>query len=501
MLTNKRNLVLAFFSVLLFAFALNTLNVSCIRNQTDKSNEFLNKNLVFNQTIFSIDNSWYLPQIHNFLAGKGFTCDTTDRKLAVRRTPVYPMFYGAHYLLFGEKNSFFVIKITQTFLFALSAIAFLLAVFYFTDNKKIAWFSFFLYGFNPTLISYTYYTITEALSPALICFMLYFFSKSIKSNTLRNWFFTGISFSLAALCRPTVFIFGASIALAIFHVNRTSFKKILTSAIAFGCAFLLIFTPYVIRNYKVTDGDFVLLEKYYNDPMDYGMQNIEFRKWISTWINPADYNSERVSNKMISCIKYNAGHEPALLDSLMNTIPPKVFSSYSKEEVRNVYLSLFGFYKYKFGTSGYKNIDSAETQSVNYIRLQTEDYIKRAPVHHYIIMPLLFFKSIVAQSNSATMTYLDNYNTNKLAYIVKLLLILLNVYLFFSLAGNLIYLKRYLLIYLIIFLFVAINCGYMLFVINYFEARYLVPLFPLLYISGAIFAVETLKSVREKLNF
>lgn len=104
MLTSDKNLIIAFFTVLVVAFSLNMLNVSCIWKQTDTGNEFLNKNLVYNQTIFSIDNSWYLPQIHNFLAGKGFTCDTTDPRQAVRRTPVYPMFYGIHYLLFGEKK-------------------------------------------------------------------------------------------------------------------------------------------------------------------------------------------------------------------------------------------------------------------------------------------------------------------------------------------------------------------------------------------------------------
>lgn len=81
MLTSKRNLVIAFFAVLSFAFFLNAINLNAIRKQTDKSNEFLNKELVFNYTILSVDNSWYLPQIHNYLAGKGFTCDTSDAKL------------------------------------------------------------------------------------------------------------------------------------------------------------------------------------------------------------------------------------------------------------------------------------------------------------------------------------------------------------------------------------------------------------------------------------
>ncbi len=499
MLTSRKNLIIAFFSVLIVAFALNELNINFIRNQADKSNEFLNKELSFNQTVSSIDNCWYLPQIKNYLAGKGFTCDTSDSKLAVRRTPVYPLFYGLHYVLFGEKNSFFFIKITQTFLFALSAIAFLLAVFYLTNNKKTAWLAFALYGFNPTLISYTYFTLTESLSPALVGFMLYFFSKGVKNNSFKDWFLAGLSFSIASLCRPTIFIFGASITFAIIYINRKNIKKIVTDSLAVGLAVCMIFVPYVIRNYKVTNGDFVLLEKYYNDPMNYGMQNIEFRHWIASWMNPSDYNSERISNKMSTCIRFH-GEKTPLIDSLIATIPPRVYESYDKKTVRDIYESLYSCYQYKFWDTIGKNIDSVNNLTVDYIHSQTDSFVKKNPVKYYVLTPLLFLKSIIIQSNSATLTYLDNYTSNKMAYLFKLLLVLLNVYLFFAFAGNLLYIRKYFFVYTILFLFIVINCGYILIGLRYFETRYLVPPFPFLYISGAIFAVETYDRIKQKLN-
>lgn len=499
MLTSDKNLIIAFFTVLVVAFSLNMLNVSCIRKQTDTGNEFLNKNLVYNQTIFSIDNSWYLPQIHNFLAGKGFTCDTTDPRQAVRRTPVYPMFYGIHYLLFGEKKSFFAIKTTQTFLFALSAIALLLAAFHLSGNRKIAWLSYLLYGFNPTLISYTYYTVTESLAPALICFMLYFFAKSIRFHSVSNWLLTGIFFSLASLCRPTVFIFGGSVAITIIILYRNDLRKMLKMMFAFGFAVCLLFVPYIIRNYKVSGGDIVILEKYYDDPMGYGMQNIELRKWIATWMNPADYNSERISNKMIDNIRFHRPKEN-LLDSLIRTIPSAAYTSYRKETVADIYQTMYGFYEYKFTPGANKNTDSAEMHAVQNIRKHKEHFIQNHPLKYYIVTPLLFMKSIILQSNSATICYLDNYRSNKFVFFIKMLLVLLNVFLFFSLAGNLLHLKKHFIFYIATLFFVAINIGYLLFVLNYFEARYLIPLFPLMYISAAIFAVESFDSIRYRLN-
>jgi 4-amino-4-deoxy-L-arabinose transferase-like glycosyltransferase len=499
-LTCKRNIVIAFFAVLFFAFLLNAINIHAIRNQSDKSNEFLNKELVFDYTIFSVDNSWYLPQIHNYLAGKGFTCDTADTKLLVRRTPVYPMFYGIHYLLFGEQGSFKFIRITQTFLFALAAIVFLLAVFYFTQNKRVAWLSYFLFGFNPTLISYTFYTITESLAPALVGFMLYFLARAYRYKSNKDWFIAGILFSIASLCRPTIFIFGGAVAVMIFLLYLKNIKAMLQAGLSFGIAVLLLFTPYLIRNYKVTNGDFVLLEKYYNDPMNYGMQNIELRKWISTWINPAEYNSERISNKMIENVQRKQTKN-SLLDSLMTTIPPAVLTKYNKEEIAQVFSAVYDFYSYKFNMPNAVHIDSAENASILKVRTITNHYIHQHPIQHYVLMPMIFLKSIIVQSNSATMTYLDNYHTNKISFAIKLLLILLNVYLFFALIGNLFFFKKHYILLLATYLFVGVNCGYMLIVLNYFEARYLIPLFPLMYISGAIFAVEIFALAKRKLHF
>jgi hypothetical protein len=277
-------------------------------------------------------------------------------------------------------------------------------------------------------------------------------------------------------------------------------KKMIINGLAFGLAVSLFFIPYIIRNYKITNGDLVILEKFYNDPMGYGMQNIEFRRWISSWMNPSDYNSERVSNKMITHVQ-NGGDKSVLLDSLIATIPQRVYLSYDKKTVEEIYLSLYNYYEYKYSNVLSKNIDSAETNSIQFIRQKTQLFIRENPIRYYMLTPLLFLKSIIVQSNSATITYLDNYHTNKVSYLIKLLLILLNVYLFVSLFGNLLYLKKYFLSYIIIAIFTGINIGYLLFVIKYFEARYLVPLFPFLYVSGAIFAVETWSRFKHKLHF
>ena len=124
------------------------------------------------------------------------------------------MFYGIHYLFFGEQGSFKYIRITQTFLFALAAIAFLLSVFYFTQNKRIAWLSFSYSDLIPTIIGYTFYTLTESLAPALIGFMLYFLARAYRYKSNRTGLLQEYYFSVASLCRLDI-IFEAPVAILI----------------------------------------------------------------------------------------------------------------------------------------------------------------------------------------------------------------------------------------------------------------------------------------------
>ncbi|HMY23761.1 MAG TPA: glycosyltransferase family 39 protein [Chitinophagales bacterium] len=493
---NKKNILIAFFGVIGFAFMINTINADFVKNASFLAE---NERLVHGQTIYSIDNSFYLPQIKNWLAGHGFTCDASDKKYLVRRTPVYPMFYGVHYLLFGEKNSFFFIKISQTILFALSAVLFLLAVNNLTSNKKMAWLAFLLYGFNPTLISNTYFTLTESISPALVVLTLYFFSKAMRNSKLRDWLTTGIFFSIASLCRPPIFFFGGAVAIAIlllYYKNKTSLLK---TTFAFGVGVLLVFTPYVIRNYKVTNGEFILLEKYYGDPMTYGLQNIELRKWISTWTNPADYSAESVSNKMWQQI-LSKRDKQTLIDSMLIALPKAAFTHYSKNTVASIYNCVYDFYAYKFTSPTKKDLAIAEQNAVLFIKKINDKHIAQHPFSYYVIMPMKMMKSIIFQSNAGTLYFLYDYKNNYLFFVIKAILLLLNILLFISLIGNILFIKKHLIIYIAILFFVSINCFYMLFVINYFEARYLVPMFPFLYISGAIFAVEMYEFMKKKIT-
>lgn len=87
-------MIILFFS--LFSFDVNSLNIK----------NYNNDELVYGYTILSPDNTHYTPPIKHILDNTGYTCPPSDKGMQVRRVPGYSLFYGIHYLIFGEKYSF-----------------------------------------------------------------------------------------------------------------------------------------------------------------------------------------------------------------------------------------------------------------------------------------------------------------------------------------------------------------------------------------------------------
>jgi hypothetical protein len=190
-------------------------------------------------------------------------------------------------VLFGEKYAHRIIPYSQSFLFALSALALALSVFNFTRSGKKAFLTGVIYGCNPFTSGFAYYTITEAIHPAFVIFGLYFLSKFLLVNFNKNGFIAGLFFAIACLIRPlNGLALAAGIAMLFFGTSDSYFnkgKRILV--VCFG--FLVLLLPWTIRNYIVTRGEIVMLEKiYHEDPMYMGKKQTYLSKWWMCWGNP-----------------------------------------------------------------------------------------------------------------------------------------------------------------------------------------------------------------------
>ncbi|MDB5227539.1 MAG: hypothetical protein JWN78_1732 [Bacteroidota bacterium] len=487
---------------LCYTYLVNCVNIHHIKKENPQNLQNNARSLVYNSTIYSIDNYWYVNNIKNFISSGRFTVDTTKKNYEVRRTPVYPIFYGLHYMAFGEEKSYYFIRFTQAIILALATVFLFFAVFNFTQNKYISLGAALLYCLQPGVAISAYFTNSESLSSELVCFLLYSLSLcKLQPENKKRWLFFGFLFALGALCRPTVIFLAPSCLFAVLYFNRWDLKKSIFSAILFCFGAAVLFLPWTIRNYFVTNGDVVLLEKYYGDPMDYGMPNIYLRKWIACWINPADYSSERISNTMRANIALNEpAAKEAVVDSLISALPPKAYIGNHKPEIRKAYLDIYEFYRVKHFAQQ-SNTDSIETVASNNLRQLKTNFIKRSPLDYYIITPILFAKSVIFQSNSTSLSFVDNYHGDCLKIFIKGILYLINVLSFLSVFFLLFYLRKYADIYWLSVLYIACTFFVIIYILQYFENRYTVPLYPFMYTLLSVSIYEMYVLVRKWLNF
>lgn len=499
----------------LFAVAVNELNLRHIKN-VNPTNQLSNmSSTLYGYTIWCVDNGFYLPQIKNSLAGGGFTMDTRNPESTVRRTPVYPLFYGLHYVAFGERYSFFFIRYTQIILHLLAVLLLGQAVFNLTSNRFLATLTAFLYALNPFTVIFLYTTITEGISPALTIFVLFFFSLSVKMQNYKNYFLLGLSIGIALLNRPAVIAIVPPLLLAL--IIKDKLPELLTRRTFANFTFLIlgaavVLMPWTIRNFIITR-DFVPLEKiYYGDSSHYeenwGRGHMAFLDWISCWDNPANTNPLTYVNDVVIALKRGEDINH-FADNFIEKTPDFVFAVNSKQDVANVLGELNDCFRekneaYKANPSIIRKEASEKFTCEDRVSSKfndlTNEFRAKSSFRYHFITPLIFLKSVVFHSNSYMYAMLNppDGNFKWWQICVKSAMYLLNLAMFFSVLPF-IFLNRKLSLELKVLVtgFTVLILLLPYFYIHYIEVRYLIPCFPALYISLAFVIHRMLQPLKK----
>lgn len=245
----------------------------------------------------------------------------------------------------------------------------------------------------------TSFTNAESISTELVCIFIFMLSLCyIHPGKKWIWFLTGISFAITALCRPSNVFLVFTCFFAILHFNRYNIKNILAKGSLFALGALVLFAPWTIRNYKVTNGDFVFLEKYYGDPMDYGMPHIQLRSWVACWINPCNYSVEDLSNKMLVSLtieRDTTKRREGDHRQLCRQHATPCFYRQFEEEVREAVAALYDYYKIKTSVPDKKLLAEYEKSAVEKSDRLKSNFIHKSVIDYYLITPLSFVQSIV----------------------------------------------------------------------------------------------------------
>lgn len=174
----------------------------------------------------------------------------------IYRTPGYSIFVAGLYLISG--NSVLFVKLFHFLLFGVNAyLLYKLAEFY-TDEKTARIAAYFFLIYIP-FIFITAYLITETVTITLLLSLFLLIKKCNWQNDkrIRVDLTIGLVMGILAMIRPTTSLIVIPLVLSLwlpyfFKKSTLNFQKVFLKSFFFGCGLLLIFAPWVIRNYSIT---------------------------------------------------------------------------------------------------------------------------------------------------------------------------------------------------------------------------------------------------------
>ena len=219
------------------------------------------------------------------------------------RLPGYPLFLAGIYSIFGVGNDSAVHFVQGLLLFGAAVLAGLIAWNWASGKRRrrrsAGVCTFFLTGLCPFTLNYSGVLLTETATMFLMAAMTLTATYAIKAASGRTsvlwWAIAGLAAGLAVEFRPDsgMFALGLGLTLVIAAFVRSSFRGALTDALLkgaiFSLVFLLVMTPWAIRNYRVFDQFQPLAPSHAEMPGEFVPHG--YFLWLRTWITDIKYVS------------------------------------------------------------------------------------------------------------------------------------------------------------------------------------------------------------------
>lgn len=184
----------------------------------------------------------------NLIAGNGYSQEESPPYSPdMWRSPGYVIFLYIVYKIFGLY--YLPVKIIQAVLYAFVP----LMIFYLSNRlfgKKIAYISSFCMAVYPLSLVFVPVLWAEILAVFTMVLGIFFIEKSKETDKKYFLFFSGLVIGYSLLVRPNMAILPLFISTA--YLISEGLKKSWKKIVIFNFAVILIWSPWIVRNYIVT---------------------------------------------------------------------------------------------------------------------------------------------------------------------------------------------------------------------------------------------------------
>lgn len=416
-------------------------------------------NKYLNNDSFSYTNSFL-----NLINTGHYTHNPDNPEASYGRLPGYPLFWGIHYLIFGQEHVKVAVAVTQILLDCLAVYLIFGIISTIIKSRTAPYIGAFLYACYPFIIIWTTIQGTEALASFLTILFFYclFCLKPGKKKIL-----------LVAICLAMCFYFREYLGILIvsafiFFYFEGNFISFIKSSFALGILFFLFYIPWPIRNY-LHSHQIILIKTTTAGYDRYAVDVNSCRSWIYCWTPDADTYLNQIASST----------EPI-------TIPGGILETDSD---KRLFANLVGksrtcgsgFYNWKTNTT-FKDRNCNEDIEAGFKQLK-DNYIENNPISYFTKVPLLNFKKAFFKNELTTL------NLNQGSFSIKsavspILFGFRSVLLILGLWGSLLYYKDKKIKSL--FFFFGFIYLFICFILRQVEMRYLLQADVILIIPAAL---------------
>lgn len=177
----------------------------------------------------------------DLLHGQGFN--------STYRTPLYPAFLAAVYLIFG--HNYQVVYAIQALASVLTLGLMMLISRRIFGSLWIGVIASFLYVLYRPFLDSTVVVLTESVTGLLVALMVYSLICAFDRRSVWSFLLTGVLAGLLTLCKAVALLYPFLMLPFIFAIQREK-KARLSLVTALLAGFMLVVAPWTVRNYRVT---------------------------------------------------------------------------------------------------------------------------------------------------------------------------------------------------------------------------------------------------------
>lgn len=445
-------------------------------------------------TVITSDDASYLVPPQNWLEGKGWKDNSLGIRSFFLRSPGYGLWFSPFLIAAGEVNGMVVMKYFQILLFALSAHCLFYLLVWIAKRRWLAVTGAVIYGITPFASGFLYYTLTEAISPALVILTTYALYKArngLHSEKIRWYFASALVLAFLVLVRPILLPF---LILPLIFIWAENFSR-KRATLLIGITLLIMGSPslaWQIRNYSVA-GEITGLH-----PIYYPHSNSEFRPTHeAAWGFARSFgmSGQEFHELMVPMWESAIQSDTAwyYFEEFRKRVPPFVVEAVGEEKLDSALLAyhtatVYQRYYYARNYAMPREIPSIELDAMKLFN-EMESLVRN---HHGLYsevgVPMMVLAEMSMHSNLNMHIFQNTYRGNWLMEVVRWLFAFIHLSCFVAMCYTVVFIQDWRERWLLVIL----PLGYVLFlafVIRGIEERYTLPMLPLMLI-GLLWAVN-----------